>query len=84
MEFGLIPCAAGMIQKQAVTEIMQCSSYTQKYGLALTPEQAAQLADLEDVMTDAGLSFDETRKILEKLEVTELAALLKSTRINRT
>lgn len=43
MDFDLIPLASGLINKQAVSEIVGCNDYTQKFGLALTSEQATEL-----------------------------------------
>lgn len=45
MKFELISSAAGLIQKQAVTEVLKCNNYTQKFGLALTNRQAAELVE---------------------------------------
>ncbi len=45
MEFSLIRFASGVIQKQAVDEVIKCNDYTKRFGLALTPEQATELVE---------------------------------------
>ena len=49
MSFELIPFASGMIQKQAVNEVMTCNSYTERFGLILTQAQAIELVDTRTV-----------------------------------
>jgi len=46
MGFELIPIASGLIQKQAVNEIIKCNDLTVNYGLVLTPAQAAELVEM--------------------------------------
>jgi hypothetical protein len=43
--FELIPFASGLIQKQAVIEVIKCNDFTANYGLVLTPEQALELVE---------------------------------------
>lgn len=45
MDFGLISFTSGLIQKQAVNEIIRCNEYTDQFGLSLTQEQALELAE---------------------------------------
>lgn len=43
MGFELISFSSGLVEKQAVREIVQCNDYTEQFGLVLTQQQAAQL-----------------------------------------
>ncbi len=45
MEFKLISFTSGLMQKQAVCEVVKCNEYTEQYGLALTQTQAAALVE---------------------------------------
>ena len=36
---------AGLIRKQAVSEVIMCNDFTQRFGLALTPTQAMELVE---------------------------------------
>lgn len=45
MGFELIPFAAGLIQKQAVNEVILCNDFTQRFGLVLTQAQAIELVE---------------------------------------
>lgn len=45
MGFELASFSTGLIQKQAADKIMKCNDHTEKYGLALTFEQAMELAE---------------------------------------
>ena len=45
MSFELIPFVSGIIQKQAVDEVINCNDYTQRFGLALTQTQAIELVE---------------------------------------
>ena len=45
MGFDLIAFAPGLVEKQAVSEVMKCNDYTERFGLALTQEQAAELVE---------------------------------------
>jgi len=45
MEFSLIPFSSGMIQKQAIDEVVRCNDYTKRFGIMLTQEQAAELVE---------------------------------------
>ncbi|MDR2899246.1 MAG: DUF6323 family protein [Clostridiales bacterium] len=45
MSFELLPFSAGLVQKQAISDVINCNSFTQQFGLALTPEQAAVLVE---------------------------------------
>lgn len=45
MGIELIPFTSGLIQKQAVGEIIKCNDYTVRYGLILTHEQALELVE---------------------------------------
>lgn len=45
MNFELIPFASGIMQKQAVNEVIQCNDFTQQFGLVLTQAQAAELVE---------------------------------------
>lgn len=45
MDFGLIPLTSGLIQRQAVNEIMKCNTFTGNYGLVLTAAQAQELVE---------------------------------------
>ncbi len=55
MSFELIPFASGMIQKQAVGEIVKCNDLTARYGLVLTHAQAIALVETRaDSLRDNG------------------------------
>jgi len=43
--FELIPFASGLIQKQAVGEVIKCNDYTGRFGLSLTQTQAVELVE---------------------------------------
>lgn len=45
MGFELISFASGLIQKQAVGEVVKCNDYTERFGLVLTPAQAIELVE---------------------------------------
>jgi hypothetical protein len=45
LSFELIPFASGLIQKQAVGEVIKCNDYTERFGLALTQAQAIELVE---------------------------------------
>ncbi|NLO85396.1 MAG: hypothetical protein GX096_08210 [Clostridiales bacterium] len=45
MNFGLVSFTSGLIQKQAVSEIIRCNEYTDQFGLSLTQEQALELVE---------------------------------------
>ena len=45
MEFSLIPFASSAIQKQAIDEVLKCNDYTRRFGIILTPAQAAELVE---------------------------------------
>ena len=46
MVFELVPFApAGLIRKQAVSEVEKCNDYTRRFGLALTQAQAMELVE---------------------------------------
>ena len=55
MSFELIPFASGMIQKQAVGEIVKCNDLTARFGLVLTHAQAMALVETRaDSLRDNG------------------------------
>jgi hypothetical protein len=56
MGFELIPfTSAGLIQKQAVSEVIKCNDYTQRFGLILTQAQAIELVETRHlVLSDNG------------------------------
>jgi len=43
--FEIIPFASGLIQKQAVGEVIKCNDYTEQFGLVLTQAQAIELVE---------------------------------------
>lgn len=45
MSFELIPFASGLIQKQAVNEVVKCNDLTERFGLVLTQTQAIELVE---------------------------------------
>lgn len=45
MNFELIPFSSGLIQQQAASELLHLNDYTARFGLLLTPEQAAELVE---------------------------------------
>lgn len=49
MDFKLIPIASGLIQKQAVNEVVKCNDYTERFGLVLTPAQAIELVETRSI-----------------------------------
>lgn len=50
MSFELIPFASpGLIQKQAVNEVIHCNDLTERYGLVLTQAQAIELVETRSV-----------------------------------
>ncbi|MDR0294295.1 MAG: DUF6323 family protein [Oscillospiraceae bacterium] len=55
MSFELIPFVSGLIQKQAVGEIIKCNDYTERFGLTLTQAQAAELVETRSLsLRDSG------------------------------
>ena len=54
--FELIPFApAGLIQKQAVSEVVTCNGFTQQFGLALTQAEAIELVETRSLaLSDNG------------------------------
>lgn len=48
MGFDLISLSSGVMQKQAVRDILRCNERSEQYGLVLTPEQAKELAETRD------------------------------------
>ncbi len=55
MSFELIPFASGMIQKQAVNEIIKCNDLSARFGLVLTHAQAMELTETRaDSLRDNG------------------------------
>lgn len=57
MGFELIPFSSGLIQKQAVDEVVKCNDYTERFGLSLTQAQAIELVETRS------LSLRENRRI---------------------
>ena len=45
MPFELIPAASGLLQKQAINEVIKCNGFTEQYGLRLTETQAKELVE---------------------------------------
>ena len=45
MGFEIIPFASGLIQKQALGEVIKCNDYTEQFGLLLTQAQAIELVE---------------------------------------
>lgn len=45
MPFELIPAASGLLQKQAINEVVKCNRFTEQYGLRLTETQAKELVE---------------------------------------
>lgn len=45
MGFEIIPFASGLIQKQAIGEVIKCNDYTEQFGLLLTQAQAIELVE---------------------------------------
>lgn len=45
MSLDLIMFSGSLLQKQAVSEILQCNSATEQYALTLTEQQAAELVE---------------------------------------
>lgn len=45
MNFELINFSAGLIQKQAASEVLSCNNYTKQFGLVLTHTQALDLIE---------------------------------------
>jgi hypothetical protein len=43
--FEIIPFASGLIQKQAIGEVIKCNDYTEQFGLVLTQAQAIELVE---------------------------------------
>lgn len=55
MDFGLIHFTSGMIQKQAVDEIIICNGSTQSFGLILTQAEAVELVETRTIaLSDNG------------------------------
>lgn len=49
MGFELVSFHSGLIQKQAVNEIIKCNDYTEQFGLVLTQKQAAELVETRSI-----------------------------------
>lgn len=45
MDFELISFTPGLLQKQAVNEVMKCNGLTERFGLVLTQAQATELVE---------------------------------------
>jgi len=45
LSFELVPFASGFIQIQAVSEVIKCNGYTERFGLTLTSAQASELVE---------------------------------------
>ena len=61
--------------RKVIEEIKQCRFSTDK--VAIIKEHIHSLADLEDVLLDAYLTFEETKIVLEELSLSEIVALSK-------
>lgn len=70
LNFELFPFASGLIQKQAADELLKWNPYTARYGLELTPHQAAELVETRThALTQTGrIEFGGgvLKKIIEK------------------
>lgn len=53
MNFDLLSLSCPDIQLQSRQEILSCNAYSAQFGLMLTPEQAAELADTRNVSLKA-------------------------------
>ena len=49
MTFEIMSTPASLIQKQAIEEIQKCNEFTSEYGLALSPSDAARLAETRNI-----------------------------------
>jgi hypothetical protein len=49
MSFELVPSMVGLIQKQAVGEVIKCNDYTVRFGLMLTLAQALELVETRSI-----------------------------------
>lgn len=55
LSFELIAFTSGLIQKQAVSEVVKCNDYTQRFCLALTQAQAIELVEIRShALSDNG------------------------------
>ena len=55
MKYEVIPFVSGLIQKQAVEEVIKCNDYTERFGLVLTPAQAIELVETRSLsLRDTG------------------------------
>ena len=55
MSFEFISFTSGLIQKQAVSEVIKCNEYTARFGLVLTPAQALELVETRAIaLSDNG------------------------------
>lgn len=69
MSFGLIigEFNSSLMEKRTINAIVECNSYTENFGLSLTPEQALQLVETRSVSLKATGRIEFGTGIIDKL-----------------
>lgn len=67
MEFELISFTSGLIQKQAVDEVVKCNDYTERFGLVLSQEQAKALVETRFVSLQNNGRIEFGGGVIEKI-----------------
>lgn len=67
MSFELIPFASGLIQNQAVNEVLKCNNYTEHFGLVLTQQQALELVETRSISLQANGRIEFGGGVVDKI-----------------
>lgn len=67
MAFDLIGFTSSLIQKKAVNEILKCNDFTIKYNLVLSPEQAVELAETQNLILKENGRLDFGGGVIDKM-----------------
>lgn len=67
MDIKLIPIASGLMQKQAVSEVIKCNDITINFGLVLTPAQAVELVETRFQALSANGRIEFGGGVIEKI-----------------
>lgn len=67
MGFELINLSSDIVEQKAVEEILNCNSFTNRFGLALTQRQAARLAETRTASLKANGRIEFGGGVIEKI-----------------
>ncbi len=67
MGFELISFSSGLVQKQAVNEILNCNKLTERFGLVLTQAQAVELVETRSIALRDNGRIEFGGGVIEKL-----------------